>query len=104
MAGPPGPAQRRPSAPGLGYAFVHSAVDAHSRLANSEVLTDEQGHSASAFWRPAQAFFAAVGIDVERVLTDNGSCYRSREFAAALGGVVHSRTPSPPTGDQWQGL
>jgi len=76
----------------IGYAFVHSAVDAHSRLAYSEVLTDEQARTAAAFWCRAVVFFAAHDIAVERVLTDNGSCYRSRDFAAALGSVVHSRT------------
>jgi transposase InsO family protein len=76
----------------IGYAFVHSAVDAYSRLAYSEVLADEQARTAAAFWHRAVAFFAAHDIGVERVLTDNGSCYRSRDFAAALGAVVHSRT------------
>ena len=76
----------------IGYAFVHSAVDAYSRLAYSEVLDDEQGATAAAFWLRALAFFASQGFDIERVLTDNGSCYRSRDFAAALGEVVHSRT------------
>jgi transposase InsO family protein len=76
----------------VGYAFVHSAVDAYSRLAYSEVLNDEQGPTAAGFWIRAVAFFAAHRISVERVLTDNGSCYRSRHFAAALGEVSHSRT------------
>jgi transposase InsO family protein len=76
----------------IGYAFVHSAVDAYSRLAYSEVLSDEQGVTAAGFWVRAAAFFAAHGIDVERVLTDNRSCYRSRDFATALGTIVHSRT------------
>jgi transposase InsO family protein len=78
--------------PRLGYAFVHSAVDGYSRLAYSEVLDDEQGVTAAAFWLRAVSFFASNGITIERVLTDNGACYRSRAFAAALGGVVHSRT------------
>lgn len=76
----------------IGYAFVHSAVDAYSRLAYSEVLSDEQGARAAAFWVRALAFFAGHGITVERVLTDNGSCYRSGAFSAALGSVIHSRT------------
>ena len=76
----------------IGYAFVHSAVDAYSRIAYSEVLNDEQGATAAAFWRRANAFFASLGIVVERILTDNGSCYRSREFGAALGDIVHSFT------------
>jgi transposase InsO family protein len=82
--------QRRKAA--IGYAFVHSAVDAYSRLAYSEVLADEQATTAAAFWGRAVAFFADHGIAVERILTDNGSCYRSGHFAAALGGVHHSRT------------
>ena len=82
----------RAGRPHLGYAFVHSAVDAYSRLAYSEVLADEQAATAAAFWARAVAFFASHGVGVERVLTDNGSCYRSRDFAAALGEVVHSRT------------
>jgi transposase InsO family protein len=76
----------------VGYAFVHSAVDAYSRLAYSEVLADEQATTAAAFWGRAVAFFADHGVAVERILTDNGSCYRSGQFAAALGGVRHSRT------------
>jgi hypothetical protein len=51
-----------------------------------------QGATAAGFWTRAHTFFAAHNIDVERILTDNGSCYRSRDFAAALNGIVHSRT------------
>ena len=83
-------AARRPG--NVGYAFVHSAVDAYSRLAYSEVLHDEQAVTAAAFWIRAAAFFASHRITIERVLTDNGSCYRSHAFAAALGHVAHSRT------------
>ena len=76
----------------VGWAFVHSAVDGYTRLAYSEVLSDEQGATAAAFWQRAAAFFAAHDITVERVLTDNGSCYRSRDFNAALGGAEHTFT------------
>ena len=76
----------------VGYAFVHSAIDGYSRLAYSEVLVDEQGPTAAGFWLRAAAFFAAHGITVERVLTDNGSCYRSRAFATALATVTHTFT------------
>jgi transposase InsO family protein len=76
----------------IGYAFVHSAVDAYSRLAYSEVLGDEQGATAAGFWIRATAFFASHGISIERVLTDNGACYRSHGFAVALDRVAHSRT------------
>ena len=80
--------------PRLGYAFVHSAIDAHTRLAYSEIQPDEQGLTAAQFWQRAQAFFAAHGIVTERVLTDNGSCYRSRHFAAALAEntIIHTFT------------
>jgi transposase InsO family protein len=76
----------------VGYAYVHSALDGYTRTAYSEILHDEQGATAAGFWLRAQAFFAELGIAVERVLTDNGSCYRSRDFAVALAGVRHTRT------------
>lgn len=76
------------------YGYVHNAVDDHSRLAYSEILPDEQGGTAAAFWVRAHAFFAAAGIQVERVLTDNGACYRSnawRDLLAAQS-IKHKRT------------
>ena len=76
----------------VGYAFVHSAVDGYSRLAYSEVLNDELGATAALFWIRAAAFFLAHGITVERVITDNGSCYRSRDFNRALGQAKHTFT------------
>jgi transposase InsO family protein len=80
--------------PRLGYAYIHSAVDAHSRLAYSEVQANEQAVTAVAFWRRARAFFASYGITVERVMTDNGTCYVSKAFAAELVAmaIVHTRT------------
>jgi len=77
----------------VGYAFVHSAVDGYSRVAYSEVLTNEQAVTAIGFWERAHAWFTERGITVERVLTDNGACYKTR-FSAALtgGGVRHSHT------------
>jgi transposase InsO family protein len=77
---------------GTGYAFIHNAVDDYSRLAYSEILTDERKETAASFWARAHAFFAAHDIGVRRVLTDNGSCYRSRLFAEALGPITHKRT------------
>ena len=76
----------------VGYGFIHSAVDDHTRLAYSEVLADETKESASAFWRRAASWFADHGVDVREAITDNGSCYRSRLFAEALGVVTHRRT------------
>lgn len=97
------PTKARPLSPedvdhqigGLGHnSFVHTAVDDRSRLAYSEVLTDERKETAASFWQRANAFFAEHGITVERVLTDNGSCYRSRLFGQTLSatGIVHKRT------------
>ncbi|MCG8926985.1 IS481 family transposase, partial [Lentzea sp. CC55] len=78
----------------LGYSYLHNAVDDHSRLAYSEILADETKETAAAFWRRAQAFFHGNGITVERVLTDNGSCYRSRLWRDTLtaAGITHKRT------------
>jgi transposase InsO family protein len=76
----------------VGYAFIHSAVDGYSRLAYSEVLADEQAITAIGFWHRARDFFLSHGINVERVLTDNGSCYRSKDFAKALESVTHTFT------------
>jgi transposase InsO family protein len=77
---------------GRGYWFLHTALDDHSRLAYSELLTDERQETAAAFWSRAHAYFADRGIAVHRVLTDNGSCYRSRVFRDALGAIAHKRT------------
>jgi transposase InsO family protein len=76
---------------GTGWEFVHVAVDDATRLAYAEVLTDERGASATAFLRRAVAWFESFGITVERVLSDNGSCYRSRLHADALAelGIRH---------------
>jgi transposase InsO family protein len=77
---------------GLGYAFVHTAIDDHSRLAYSELLADERQQTAAAFWTRAHAYFTDCGITVARVLTDNGACYRSFAFRDALAGIPHQRT------------
>ena len=78
---------------GRGYAYLHHAVDDHSRVAYSEILGDERKETAAAFWGRAHAFFNGYGITVQRVLTDNGSCYRSKVFADALGeDIKHKRT------------
>jgi transposase InsO family protein len=74
---------------GRGYAFLHHAVDDYSRLAYSEILDDEKKVTAAGFWLRANAFFAAAGITVTAVMTDNGACYRSHDFAAALGPIKH---------------
>lgn len=77
-----------------GYAYVHSAIDDHSRLAYSEVHDDETAVTTCGFWTRAVAFFAEHGITVERVMTDNGPNYCSRVFAHLLAeqSIQHKRT------------
>jgi transposase InsO family protein len=77
-----------------GWEYVHIAIDDATRLAYVEVLTDEKASTAVAFLRRALAFYAAHGITVERVLTDNGSAYRSAIHALACRalGLKHLRT------------
>jgi len=78
----------------VGWEYVHVAVDDYSRLAYVEVLADETGATAIAFLKRAVAFFARYGIQVERILTDNGSAYRSVVHALACRalGIRHLRT------------
>jgi len=68
---------------GLGWNRVHVAIDDHSRLAYAEELADEAPATTAGFLRRAWRFYAAQGITLERILTDNGGCYRSTLFAAA---------------------
>ena len=77
-----------------GYVYLHSAVDGFSRLAYTEALPDETAKSAVGFWARARAWFAAHGITrITRVVTDNGSCYRSRAFTRATSHASrHQRT------------
>lgn len=77
-----------------GHIFVHSVIDAYSRLAYSEVHQDKRATTAVEFWRCAVAFFASYGITAKRVLSDNGACYRSTEFARVLrdATIAHTRT------------
>ncbi|SRR5271157_4294717 len=78
---------------GRGYGFMHHALDDHSRLAYSEILADERRETAAQFWARANQFFNEHGFTVKRVLTDNGSCYRSKLFAEALGpNISHKKT------------
>ena len=68
-----------------GYVHLHSAIDGYSRLAYTEHLPDEKAATAVGFWTRARAWFAAHGITgITRIVTDNGSCYRSAAFATAI--------------------
>jgi transposase InsO family protein len=79
---------------GLGYDFLHVAIDDCSRMAYLEVHADEQAQTVAGFARRALTFYAGLGVRVERLMTDNGSGYRSRVFGQVLAaaGVAHKRT------------
>ena len=68
---------------GIGWEFVHVCIDDASRIAFVQVMPDQRKESAVAFLEAAVAYYASLGIKVQRVMTDNGSCYRSRAFRAA---------------------
>jgi transposase InsO family protein len=80
--------------PLIGTAFVHTVVDDNSRVAYAEICTDEKTQTAIGVLRRAIAWFADRGVIVERVLSDNGSCYRSYAWADACAdlGITHKRT------------
>jgi transposase InsO family protein len=86
--------KRTKQARGAGWEFVHVCVDDATRLAYVEVLGDEKAKTAIGFLRRALAFYAAHGIEVERLMTDNGSAYRSIAHAVACRalGIRHIRT------------
>ena len=66
---------------GIGWEYVHVAVDDASRVAYAEMHRDERASTSIVFLRRAVAFFARLGVRIERVMTDNGSGYRSRRYA-----------------------
>ena len=77
-----------------GWEFVHVCIDDASRLAFSQILPDEKKESAVAFLKAAVAYYRSLGVTVLRVMTDNGSCYRSKDFRKACNdlGLRHIRT------------
>lgn len=85
---------RRTRSRGIGWEYVHVAIDDATRLAYVEVLGDEKATTAVAFLRRAVASFGDYGIRVERVMTDNGSCYRAVVHALACKALAirHLRT------------
>jgi transposase InsO family protein len=85
---------RRTRNRGIGWEYVHVAIDDATRLAYVEVLADEKAATAVGFLRRAVAHFAAFGIRVERLMTDNGNAYRSAIHALACKalGIKHLRT------------
>ena len=79
---------------GAGWEYLHVCVDDASRVSYAEVLPNERGVTCAAFLKRATAWFGRSGVHVERVMTDNGSGYVSKVFAAALRhiGARHIRT------------
>ena len=80
--------------PNIGTAYLHTVIDDHSRVAYVEICADEKAATAIGVLQRATAWFAARGVTVERVLSDNGSAYRSFAWADACAelGVTHKRT------------
>lgn len=72
------------NARGIGWEYVHLAIDDHSRVAYSEILPDEKRHSCLRFLFNALRFFRAHGVTVQRVMTDNGTSFRSYRYRQAL--------------------
>jgi transposase InsO family protein len=79
---------------GVGWEYVHLAIDDHSRIAYSEILPDEKRRSCLRFLFNALRFFRSLGVRVQRVMTDNGSSFRSRRYGKALRllKIKHMRT------------
>lgn len=79
---------------GVGWEYVHVCIDDASRIAFTDIFSDEKAVSAVAFLKVAVAYYNSLGITVTRVMTDNGSCYKARDFAKACKalGLKHIRT------------
>jgi len=87
---------RRLSSRGIGWEYVHVAIDDHTRVAYVEVLPDQHGTTCAAFLQRAVTWWAARRVTVARVLTDNGAGYVSRVFRAACERLhVHPRRTRP---------
>ena len=85
---------RTKNTPRAGWQALHVAIDDHSRVGFSQMLADEKATSACAFLLDALRYYKMLGVRIERVMTDNGSAYKSRRFAKLLRrlGVKHIRT------------
>jgi transposase InsO family protein len=79
---------------GVGWEYVHVAIDDHSRIAFAKVMPSEKKRSAIAFLKAALGYYESLGVKVERVMTDNGSCYTSFAFRRTCKrlGLRHIRT------------
>lgn len=98
-AATPGKSRSRHHNPKIGTAFVHTVLDDHSRVAYAEIHDDETSLTATTVLRRAVAWFNDRGITIERVLSDNGSCYRStlwHSTCAELGVTPKKTRPYRP--------
>lgn len=79
---------------GIGWDMVHLAIDDHSRVSFALIKPDERGESCAQFLRQAAAYYASLGVSIDRVMTDNGTGYRSQAFRTACNelGIRHVRT------------
>ena len=79
---------------GVGWEYMHVAIDDHSRIAFATIMPDQKKRSAISFLKEAIAYYARLGVKIERVMTDNGSCYNSFAFRRACKrlGLKHIRT------------
>jgi transposase InsO family protein len=83
----------------VGYRYLHTAIDDRTRIAYSEILGDEKAVTAAEFWRRAAAWYQTIGITPQRVITDNGSCYKSglwHRACAETGTTVKKTRPYRP--------
>jgi len=89
-----GQSNARARGEGPGWEYVHVCIDDHSRIAFAKIMPNEKKGSAIAFLRAALAYYASLGIKVERVMSDNGSCYKSFAFRTTCKrlGLRHIRT------------
>ncbi len=82
-----------------GYRYIHTAIDDRTRIAYSEILDDEKAATAAGFWRRAATWYVSIGITPQRVITDNGGCYKSglwHRACAATGTQVKKTRPRRP--------
>src|SRR6266487_3569343 len=91
------------SSQGAGWEFVHVAIDDHSRIARADIFPDQKKESSVAFLFATIAYFKSLGIAVERIMTDNGSCYLSRAFARACKQLVVKHLKIKPYSPQTNG-
>jgi transposase InsO family protein len=81
---------------GAGWSYLHIAIDDHTRIAYAELLKDERGPSCAAFLRRATGWYAARGITIERVLTDNAKAYHGRCWIATCDELAIARRYTKP--------